>query len=311
MSREEDFSDIPELGPADEDRLHKSIPTLESSQSVKSSTEPLGQARQQAAVQRKKASPLLWVLVLLLAAGLGYSVYQQILLQKQLGYSEDVLLQTQSRLADLESLVNATDESTSKTGAAFLAQLKRQQADRSSRIAHVDSEIRKLWAVYQKHKPLIEGLDKNLKSQQQQLAAAEKQLDGQKKELAGQQKELKTVGGSLDTVGVSLNKNREELAKLSQSAKENSSKFDKDINELKESLRLQDLEQQETNDLQEAEIADLKAKLAKADGTKALQAKLSEHQKALDSINASRRQINAEILKLRNQLGRLQAGPAS
>ncbi len=304
MQKDEDFSDIPELGPADEDRVSNAkIPTLETRQPVEKPSQ-----RDAAPVAKKKSnSPLLIIVVLLLAGGLGFSLFQQVNLQQQLALSEDILLQTQSRLADIESLVNATDESSSKTGAAFLAQLKRQQSDREARIAHVDDEIRKLWAIYQKYKPTIAELEKSSEQQGKTIVTQQKAIEGQEQALASQQKELKTVGGSLDTIGVSLNQQKAQLASLEGSAKKADEKLLADVAAIKDNLRLQNLQQQELNDLQQAEIAEIKAAVANAGKSQQLQAVVDEHQRSIDSINASRRQINAEILKLRSQLARLQS----
>lgn len=286
MPRDEDFSDMPELGPADEDRIKQSIPTLKTRQHVEQGPSSEG------AAQKQSSHPLLWVLVGLLIVGLAYSLYQQFLQKEQLSVSEEILLQTQSRLADIESLVNATDESSSKTGAAFLAQLKRQQNDREARVSHVDDEIRKLWAVYQKYKPAIESLEKSAEDNSESIVA--------------QKKELKTVGGSLDSLGVALNQHKESLTQLQKQQEAASAKMVAEITAIQNTQRLQNLQHQETNDLQEAEISDLKSKLSQGDKTKSLQATLDDHQRSIDSINSSRRQINAEILKIRNQLGSLQ-----
>lgn len=305
MSRDENFSDIPDLGPADEDRFKQSIPTLETRQTVEQ--RPLSGAASQQHVEKKGSNPLLWFLVLLLAAGLGFSLFQQFMQKQQMGASEEILLQTQSRLADIESLVNATDESSSKTGAAFLAQLKRQQNDREARMSHVDDEIRKLWAVYQKYKPIVASLEQSALDNSNSIATQGKQLDTQQELIAGQQKELKTVGGSLDSLGVALNQHKESLTKSQKLSKDANAKVIAEIVAIRNEQRLQNLQHQETNDLQEAEISDLKSKLSQGDQTQKLQATLDEHQRSINSINSSRRQTNAEILKLRNQLGRLQA----
>lgn len=294
MPREEDFSDIPELGPADEDRVAASIPTLEASQAVHHSASAAAKA------PKKSSSPLMWGFILLLVAAVGFSGYQQLQLQQQLSASESALLQAQSRLADLESLVSATDDSASKTGAALLAQLKRQQKDREARITHVDSEIRKLWAIYQKYKPTIDGLEE---TQGQQA-----------KQLSGQQKELKTVGTSLESLGLSMDQQSDKVKQLQTtlgSSSEQLAAVKKDLatqlSRLQDNLRSQDLRQQEVDDIQAAELADFKAKLNQMGNLSQIQAALAEQQRSIDSINANRRQVNGELLKLRTQLGQLQA----
>lgn len=294
MPRDDDFSDIPDLGPADEERAAQSIPTLQSKQAVKQKSKIEASA---AAKPRSHAS--LWILVLVLAGSVGFSVFHQMQLKQQLAASERALLESQSRLADIETLVNATDESASKTDAVFLAQLKRQQQDREARIAHVDSEIRKLWAIYQKYKPTIDELEKNAAAQQKQLA--------------GQQKELATVGGSLDSLGVSMAKQSESLSqqnKQLQQLKQSAQQLDKQLVALQQDMRLQDLQQQEVADMQSAELNKLQQALNQSGATERLAAQLNEQQQAIASINASRRQINAELLKLRNQLGQLQNSAA-
>ncbi|MCW9053146.1 MAG: hypothetical protein OQJ91_12680 [Motiliproteus sp.] len=320
MARQEEFNDIPELGPASDDLDRTDIPTLKPLNEIPAKT-----VRDS---QRKRGNGPVYFMILLLAAAVaagGFFSFQKIdQLNRQLAASELALANTQNRLADIESLVSATDESVNKSGAALQAQLKQQLNEGQGRVKHIDSEIAKLWAVYQKYKPQIEALDKQQKSQG--------------KELAAHKAELKTVGESLDTIGLSMDKQRLGVEQAQDSvtktqsdidrAQKRLTAFDKSLTEvdktlkasgqkqaaemgkLSEELRLQDLANQEVDDLQAARMDEMQKSLeamrSKSQIPASVKNQLQEQQKALNSINSYRRQINSEILKLRKRVSQLQ-----
>ncbi|MEH6813948.1 MAG: hypothetical protein V7677_15540, partial [Motiliproteus sp.] len=257
MSRQEEFNDIPDLGPASDDLDGNNIPTLKPLSEVaaaSSHSEP-----------KKSANGLLYSLVLVLmmaVAGGGFWAFQKFeQLGKELANAERTLVTAQGRLTDIESLVSATDDSVNKSGAALQAQLKQQINDGQNRIKLVDSEVAKLWAIYQKYKPKMETIE-----QQQSV---------QVKQLASQKAELKTVGQSLDTIGLSL----DEQTKQVGLAQKNFSKVDGQLKALDKSLqaaqrksiaesrkvaeqvKMQDLANQEIDDLQAIQLDEVQAKL--------------------------------------------------
>ena len=320
MAKQEEFNDIPDLGPASDDLDRTDIPTLK----------PLNEVPARAAREpkRKGGNGLVYFLIFVLVgagAGGGFLAMQKIeQLNQQLSASELALASTQNRLADIESLVSATDESVNKSGAALQAQLKQQSSEGKNRIQHVDSEIAKLWAIYQKYKPQIESLNKQQQAQEKQLSA--------------HKAELKTVGESLDTIGLSMDKQRrgveltqtelkkaqsgiqetekrltavdKELAEMDKTFKASSQQVASGLENLSEELRLQDLANQEVDDLQSARMDELQKSLdslkSKPQIPASLKNQIQEQQKALNSINSYRRQINSEILKLRKRVSQLQ-----
>ncbi len=301
MASQDEFDDIPSLGSARDDLDRSDIPTLK----------PAGQEVVEPALAappaKSSSTALLWFMVILLVAalaGVGYWSQMQISrLEQQLAASEQSLSGALSRMADFETLISATDESASKSGAALQAQLRKQLQEGKQRVSHVDSELRKLWAIYQKYQPKITTLEK----QQQQ----------QGKGLSSQKAELKTVGESLDTIGLSLDKQTQALTRTESRLKGVDSAVKKDrrqtesrITELREQLRDQDLANQEVDDLQAARLKELQDQLTRMASAPrvpdSVRKQLAEQQKALDSVNSYRRQVNSELLKLRKRVGQLQ-----
>ncbi len=307
MSRQEEFNDIPDLGPASDELDRNDIPTLK----------PLGEvtAKPSRAANNKSSNGLLYTLVLVLmvaVAGGGFWAFQQLQqLKAELADSERTLAMAQSRLADIESLVSATDDSVNKSGAALQAQLKLQIKEGQNRISLVDSEIAKLWAIYQKYKPKMENIE------QQQIV--------QGKQLTSQKTELKTVGQSLDTIGLSLDKQTKQvglaqknftkvdgqLKALDKSLQAVQTKSIAEFSKVAEEVKLQDLANQEIDDLQAIQLDEMQAKLNALKSNPQVPAQLNkqlqDQQKALESINSYRRQINSELLKLRQRMGQLQS----
>jgi len=304
MSRQEEFNDIPSLGSARDELDQSEIPTLK----------PVDQPqRSSATAPARKASNglvyfLLAMLILALAGVAYWSFERSVQLEAKLAAADVIAAESQSRIADIEALVNAADESANKSGAALQAQMRKQLQDSKVSINNVNSEIRKLWAVYQKFSPAIAELQK----QQKQHSSA----------LASQQSELKTVGGSLDTIGLSLDKQTQALSKTEQSF----SKLDKSLSglqkssdqqlgqlkeQLSEQLRTQDLTNQEVDDLQTAQLNEMQKSLqalqTQPQVPANLQSQIREHQSALESITSFRKQVNSKLLNLQRRIGQLQS----
>ncbi|OMH30337.1 hypothetical protein [Motiliproteus sp. MSK22-1] len=322
MSRQEEFNDIPSLGSARDEMDHGEIPTLKPATDAKKAPGPIS-------VEKPSKTLPHSLVILLLAAigGLGYWSFDQITkLELKLSAAELAVAQSQNRIADIEALVSAADESANKSGVALQAKLRQQLQEGKARVEHVDAEIGKLWAIYQKYKPII--------------AALEKQQQAHGEELASQRSELRTVGGSLDTIGLSLDQQTQSLNKTKESVSEittdlasletNLSTVEKELSSIQaggdkkleqqqetflRQLRDQDLANQEVDDLQAAQLSDIqnsiRALRAKPQLPADLQKQIAEHQAALESITIFRKQVNSELLKLRQRIGRLQTSSAS
>ena len=303
MSRQEEFNDIPSLGSARDELDHGEIPTLKPATQAQVKSGPV------AAEKPSKILPYSFFILFLVAfAGLGYWSFDQVTkLQRKLSATELTLAQSQNRITDIESLVSAADESANKSGVALQAKLRQQLQAGQARVQHVDAEIAKLWAIYQKYKPVI--------------AALEKKQQAQTEELTSQGAELRTVGGSLDTIGLSLDQQTQSLNAAKESvtgiakdmlALETSlSTIEKELNTVQLSsdkkleqqqeqflgqMRDQDLANQETDDLQAAQLSDIqnsiRALQTKPQVPADLQNKVAEHEAALESITLFRKRLD-------------------
>ncbi len=306
MSRQEEFDDIPDLGPARDELDRSDIPTLKPLQPAASAASPV--------TVRKGSSGGVYLLLLLLLLAVGALAYwsfdQQLRLQRQLAELDITLAQSEQRLSDMEALVNASDDSASKSGEALQALMRKQIQEGQARTKYVDSEIAKLWVVYQKFQPKVQQLEAQLQQHDERLVS--------------QKAELKTVGGSLDTLGMSLDQQGQavsatdgrvsevgkQLLDMEKRVNAVQQQDSKALQQLKNQLRNQDLANQEVDDLQAAQLKDMQKKLntlaRKSGAPSDLQQLVQEHQKSLDSIDANRRQVNAELLRLRQRVAQLQ-----
>ena len=164
---------------------------------------------------------------------------------------------TQGRVADLEALLSATDETVNKSAAAMGAQLRL-----------LDTEVRKLWDARKISNGKLAKLEKTGVTQEKQITNLNDKALTQTEQLASMQSEL----AALTIVAGDL----ERLASGAQRAQS-------DVERLADGLNKSNLERS------------------------ALRKKVESNAEWIESINAFRRQVNANIAKLESDLVALSA----
>lgn len=286
MTRDDEFTHIPELGPARDPLEQPVIPTL------KKASEAV--AAPSAAPERGNGSGLMpWLLLLLmliLGAG-GYWGMEHInLLQKQ-------LIESNGRLTSLEGLINATDENANRSDAALQAQLKKFLLNGEKRLKHVDAELAKLWTIaYQRNKPKIAEMDQTLAGLDKQSADFEVQLKQAQTDLGKSQADLQQLD------------QRQGSLQLRLSALETA--LQAGLADLGGRLQLRDQANQELDSMQDTQLQQLerhlKALQDHPEVPEALALMVKDHEQAIAAINSFRKQANSEFLRLARQIELLQ-----
>ncbi|WP_020682069.1 hypothetical protein [Marinobacterium rhizophilum] len=331
MSRSQEF-DIPDLGPAQDDARH-------GAGAARTAVDPShGRADRPAAPRpepAKNGGNLLHSMVLVLltgaSSGLGYWGYG---LQQDLDASLAQQSQVAQRLADLEQLLEVTSDSASQSGQTLSGRLEQQGKRALEKYQHFDSEIAKLWTIaYQSNKPKLEAQEKQLASQTESLAQQSKQLDAQRAQLAQLDDQLKTLRAELDARAGDVkslqagqqagDKARagieQQLATLSGLEKGQSgikADLDKTVQEMKRAVATLDTQVRISEEVQsEKVIAQQQALRVLSDKVATLQAsagnadvarRVRVNEQAIQAIDGSRRQLNQQLLQLRQQLNDLQ-----
>lgn len=315
MVRDEDFGEVPNLGPA-RDALDQP-PIRGASRAVTPSPLPSSSPAVTAA-RPHSGHGFIYLLLLLLVfsvAGFGYwSFERQLKLEGQLAMQVQQQQVSAQKIAALENLISATDENANKSGAALDAQLRKLLKDNQTRVEHVDSELAKLWTVaHQRNRPKLEELDKVVAVIKQQLQTADKQLAAADKQLAALSKEQKRAGQQLAEVNAALKQSDQVLTHTGDTLSKLNivqAQMQEDTARLLEQLRIRDQANQELNALQDGQLKQLGRGLAELQQRPQLPATLAdevkEYGRAIDSINAFRKQINQELLRLRERVNALQ-----
>jgi chromosome segregation ATPase len=273
------------------------------------------------------------VLVLLTgaASGLGYWGYG---LQQDLEVSVAQQAGLAQRLAELEQLLEVTSDSASQSGQTLSGRLAQQGKIATEKYSHFDSEIAKLWTIaYQSNKPRLDAQEKQLALQAEQLKAQVGQLDAQAGQwaqlsdlikqqggqLAAQGGEIKSLQTTLAASGKALADVDKRLAAVSGLEKGQASlkgDLDKTVLEMKRSVATLDTQVRIAEEVQSEKVATLQgAQRTLGDKIAALEAgagstdvtrRVRSNEQAIQAIDGSRRQLNRELLQIRQQLNELQ-----
>ncbi len=326
MSRSQEF-DIPDLGPAQEgDRQ------VAASGAGRAADAP---QKRPAPQPPTRGGNLLHSLVLVLltgaSSGLGYWGYG---LQQQLDASLAQQAEATQRLTDLEQLLEVTSDSASQSGQTLAGRLEQQGKTATEKYQHFDSEIAKLWTIaYQSNKPKLEAQETLLASQADTLAQQGRLLNAQAAQLSQLDERLQAQRADLDakagevkalhTAQLAGEKARTEISKqlaaLSGLEKGQASlkgDLDKTVQEVKRSLATLDTQVRISEEVQsEKVVAQQQALRALSEKVATLQAsagnadmarRVRVNEQAIQAIDGSRRQLNQQLLQLRQQLNDLQ-----
>ncbi|WP_210396596.1 hypothetical protein [Motiliproteus sediminis] len=297
MVRDDDIGEVPNLGPArdelDEPRV-KPKPAAKPKPIPEAPKAPRPPSAPRASGHGHGFIYLMLLLVIVAATGFGFwSQQRATLLQSQLLGMQQQQQIADGKIAALEALISTTDENASKSGAALQAQVKKILQQQEGRIAHVDSEIAKLWTVaHQRNRPKIEELEKSVAGIDKQLASVDKRVGAVATQVEQSGKVLASTGKQLNELTVAQAQQQD--ARRQQS----------------EQLRLRDQANQELDELQDAQLKQLSEQLAALKKNPQLPAKaaaqLEEQGRSIESINAFRKQINQEVLRLRERINDVQ-----
>ena len=264
-------------------------------------TEPVarapGRAAQQAAATPattgRGGSLLITLILLLLVAGIGYLGFAFTEQQGRFRQLELDLTQAQQRIEVLEEMLEVTSDTAAQSGQTLQQRLEDLTGRMAERVTHVDSEIAKLWTIaYQRNKPQLEAhakqlagletglaeLDSGLKSVRQQAAQAGRALE--------EASEVKAaVGTAQQKLEAQLKGLEQQLTTLAQGLKAES----------EGRLKVQQELTQQLTSLQEGQ-----------GGSAELAQRIRQNEQAISAIDGTRRQVNQDLLRIRQQLNNLQ-----
>lgn len=284
MPKRDDFSDIPELGPAKDDRDGTDL-TL----SLSAADKPA----KSGTPQPKASSNGTLVLLLILAAALGGFGFWSF---QQLKALDSQLANAKLRVTNLESLISTTDNNVSKSGAALQVQIRQLSDDKQARAKHIDTEIGKLWAIYQRYKPQLADHDAQLKKQEKLIASQEERVTNTSAAMGQQVQKAAQIEAALDQTEQMASGLRKSLEKIQKS-------FQAELNNL-------DSVKQQMDDLQNQQMDEMQEQLSSLRKQPAIPSKVSDllnqHEQAIEAIDGSRRQMTQELLTLHKQLNNVQ-----
>lgn len=232
------------------------------------------------------------ILLLLVAAGgyLGYNLMQQ---QEQLAGLQTELSQAQARVESLESLLEVTSDSAEQSGQTLQQRLQDVDTRIKERFTHFDSEIAKLWTIaYQRNKPQLEQQAELLKALQAQLADAETAVAT-----------LRKSAGKADDALAQLGGLKTEQASLKKALQARLAAAEKQLGTLEQGLKLES----EGRLKVQKQLADQLSGLSGGgDEVAQLAQRIRQNEQAIKAIDGTRRQLNQDLLRIRQQLNNLQ-----
>jgi|3_EtaG_2_1085321.scaffolds.fasta_scaffold00481_20 peptidoglycan hydrolase CwlO-like protein len=258
------------------------------------------------------SSPMLWVLLIVLAVAAGagwYSQEQRVqALEGQLEEADYWARQSKLALARFEGELSETGENLQERGAS----LEDQLAANKKRLDTADSEIRKLWAIAN------ERNKKRLDEQQERIAALESGLAEGKKSIGALETSAEKVRSSLSADIAALKQQTEtsitalqdanrqatdQLTKLSQQLA--------DVDQVIES-RIRRFEQEQKLGISgmEGRISALERETDELAGdgrVQALRNDVASLKRTVESIDASRSQLTSRLVRLSEEVNQLRS----
>jgi chromosome segregation ATPase len=209
-------------------------------------------------------SPLTALVLVLLLAAVGFLYYQLYEERKNMRASEEKLAKTLASLNQLGSQLNVQDQALSETGGNV-----------EKRLAVLDSEIRKLWALSNKKNK------DNISSNTKALAEQKKGLAWLSKKVKATEKQAILHSEVLDNISNRLEETEKQLVSVGGLEKKT------------------------------AQLGKQVARLSKSDSKAAVEAlggRVEELELSIAAIDAHRAQVNRNLDKVRQELTRLSGG---
>lgn len=284
---QQDDLSVVSLGPAERDAPYVATVQNTRPSTVKSSS--------------SMGTKLIMVTLLCAVSGLGYHNWT---LEERIARQLPIQKQLESQLAETMQSLSISDSSAEQSGKTLAGRLEALQNDMEQRHKHFDSEIAKLWTVsYQSNKPRIE-------QQSESLKAAEAEQQKQQKLL----NDLKTQLASLSSAQQAAGKKVSELSALSERIVTQDKKVAEQSKLISE-LKQQQVDAVESNsklktgiEQQKADLANLIERLQKIETAAAsdLSLRVSLNEEAIQAFDSTRRDINQDMLNIKQRLNNLQ-----
>ncbi len=253
-------------------------------------------------------SGLVWLLLLVVAAGAGAGWYfqeQRIqALEGQLEEADYWARQSKLALARFEGELSETGESLQERGAS----LEEQLAANKKQIDAADSEIRKLWAIAN------ERNKKRLDEHQERLASIDGKLVEAEKAIAGVGEQVEQVRAGLASDVDAVETRVAELAQAGEALQGELAEVTAQVAGVDELVdgRIRRLQQEQklTLDGIESRIASLEKDADSSAGdaeVRALRNELAQLKKTVEAIDASRSQLTSRLVRLSEEVNQLRA----
>lgn len=311
MSRD-DF-DIPDLGPAEPDRVAPSQSNTANKAAVASDIQP-------PPVKRSGGWFQSFLLILLVSAcsGLGYwglTMYEQLQTERA------SVAELQTQMKEMRGLLNLAETSAQKSGDTLLDQVTRMSKAAQDKYQHFDSEVAKLWAIaYQKNKPELEKQAKQLTAQSSQLNAQKTQLKAQTTKLSEQTQLIAAQTKALDAAKQSLAAQQKKIsaisAELNKSQSSVKSRVAADLKKIRAEvaaaqtgMRLSEeamTEEQATLTTSIRTLTDRTAVLESGQRKNGLERRVKNNEDAVRAYDATRRELNRSLLQIKKKINALQ-----
>ena len=290
------------------DQLNDPVPTLEPTAPAKTQPKPKAPRASETPAPARGNGLLVGLVVVSLAAtaAIGFLNYK---MQQKLDQQSSLIEQMNLWLESTDANLAKTSTTASQSGETLQSRMEQVSQRLEDRIKHFDSEIAKLWTVsYQRNKPQLEEQGKLLESQTSKLDKLAATVEVQNKEL---QKQIANVGG-IQTASDTAAKDAKEALNMA-------SGVDKQLKTLSDSLAklskangaLQKQLTQLSSDtefqlsIERDERAKLAERIQNGGDTLPIERRLVTIEERLASIDSSRKTVNDELLKVKQQVNTL------
>ena len=290
------------------DQLNEPVPTLEPSAPAKTQPKPKAPRASEAPAPARGNGLLVGLVVVSLAAtaAIGFLNYK---MQQKLDQQSSLIEQMNLWLESTDANLAKTSTTASQSGETLQSRMEQVSQRLEDRIKHFDSEIAKLWTVsYQRNKPQLEEQGKLLDAQTSKLDKLAATVEVQSKEL---QKQIATVG-VIQTASDSAAKDaKEALSKASgvdkqlKTLTDSLAKLSKANGALQKQLTQLSSDTEFQLSIERDERAKLADRIQKGGDTLPIERRLVTIEERLASIDSSRKTVNDELLKVKQQVNTL------